>query len=451
MKSRLVEESILFVSVLKWLVLATLTGLAVGLATTGFLFLLALTIKISGRFPYTHLLLPVAFFLSALIVKYLAPEAEGHGTEKVIEAVHRRAGRIAPLVVPVKLVATIVTLAVGGSAGKEGPCAQIGAGLSSLMADLFRFDDSARRKLVICGISAGFASVFGTPVAGALFGVEVLFIGGILYDVLLPSFIAGITAYHVSASLGIEYFRHPITVMPVFNEMVLLQAIIAGIFFGICSAILIEILDLGKSLFSRLHIWPPLKGVVGGVVLVLLSLVSSKEYFGLGLESIESCLKGGSPGWYPFLWKSVFTSVTLNSGGSGGIVTPIFFVGATSGAFYAQVLGLDIPTFAAIGLVSLLAGAANTPIAASIMAIELFGPTIAPYASVACVLSFLMTGHRSVYPSQVLRVAKSASIDVHLGGEIQDAHAEYSPRESALIAFAERFFKAIGRWWRAKQ
>ena len=441
MKQKIVEETVLLVSVVKWLFLATLTGIIVGLATTGFLKLLSLAIIACDHFKYTYLFLPLAFFVSAILIRYLAPEAEGHGTEKVIEAIHRRSGKIAPLVVPVKLAATIITLAVGGSAGKEGPCAQIGAGLSSMMADLFKFDDNARKKLVICGISAGFASVFGTPIAGALFGVEVLFIGGILYDVLLPSFVAGITAYHVSSSLGMTYFQHPLEIVPVFSEVILAQAIIAGIFFGLCSVLLIETLDLGKSLFSRVKIWLPVKGLLGGAILILLSAVSSREYLGLGLESIESCLGGNSPGWYPFLWKSVFTSITLNSGGSGGIVTPIFFVGATSGAFYAQLFGLDIPTFAAIGLVSLLAGAANTPIAASIMSIELFGPAVAPYASVACIISFLMTGHRSVYPSQVLSISKSASISVHLGDEIHGMETSYKPaRDSLLYMLANRIY-----------
>ena len=116
-------------------------------------------------------------------------------------------GKIAILVVPVKLVATIITLAVGGSVGKEGPCAQIGAGLTSFFSDILKFDDHDRKKLVICGISAGFAAVFGTPIAGSIFGVEVLFVGAILYEVLLPSFIAGITAYQVSSSLGVTYFH----------------------------------------------------------------------------------------------------------------------------------------------------------------------------------------------------------------------------------------------------
>ena len=151
---------------------------------------------------FIFFLLPVGLFLSVVLTKYLAPDAEGHGTEKVIEAVHKHSGKINAAVVPVKIIATIITLASGGSAGKEGPCAQIGAGLSSIFADLFRFNESERKKLVICGISGGFAAVFGTPIAGAIFGVEVLFAGSILYDVLLPSFISGIMAYQVSKSLG---------------------------------------------------------------------------------------------------------------------------------------------------------------------------------------------------------------------------------------------------------
>ncbi len=448
MRTRVAEETILFVSIIKWVVLATIVGAIVGLATAGFLDLLAWATNLSNMSSYSFLLLPAALFLSALLVKYLAPDAEGHGTEKVIEAVHKESGKIKPAVVPVKLVATIVTLALGGSAGKEGPCAQIGAGLSSLFADLLRFDDHDRKKLVICGISAGFAAVFGTPIAGSIFGVEVLFVGAILYEVLLPSFIAGIMSFQVSSAMGIRYFHHAIDFVPVFSESFFLKVVLAGIFFGLCSIVLIESLKVGEKLSQKVRLWVPLKGIIGGVVLVGLTLVFSNKYLGLGLDTIESCLRGERPPWYAFLLKPVFTSITLNFGGSGGIVTPIFFVGATAGALFATVLELNVATFSAIGLTSLLAGAANTPIAASIMSVELFGPAVAPYATVACVISFLMTGHRSVYPSQVLSVKKSPSIQVELGQEMENIKASYKLRESGLIRRVINLVEAVDKFIR---
>jgi len=430
-KRRIAEETVLFISILKWFILATLIGVIVGSATAVFLKLLNWGVVYAKQFPYYFLLLPVAFFLSAIIIKYLAPDAEGHGTEKVIEAIHRSSGKIKAAVIPVKLVATIITIALGGSAGKEGPCAQIGGGLSSLFADLFRFDDHDRKKLVICGISAGFASVFGTPIAGALFGVEVLFVGSILYDVLLPSFIAGVTSYHVSNSLGIAYFHHPLNFVPQFSEFFFIQICLAGIFFGACALLLVEILRFGKFLSEKLKLWTPLKGIVGGVGLVVLTFVLSKQYLGLGLDTIENCLRGQVVPWYAGFAKMVFTSITLSFGGSGGIVTPIFFIGASAGSLYASWTGLDHATLSAIGFVAVLAGAANTPIAASVMAIEVFGPQIAPYAAVACVISFLMSGHRSVYPSQILSVKKSPSISVNLGGEMEDVEVQVSLRKKS--------------------
>jgi H+/Cl- antiporter ClcA len=424
MRKTVVEGSVLFISIIKWVFLASCVGVIVGISTAVFLKLLELSTGYAGGIPFYFLLLPVALFLSNLLVRYFAPDAVGHGTEKVIEAVHRHSGRIKPSVVPVKLLATIITIASGGSVGKEGPCAQIGAGLSSIFSSFLRFDDKDRKKLVICGISAGFATVFGTPIAGAIFGVEVLVVGSLLYDVLLPSFVAGIVGYQVSSALGITYFHEPISFVPMFSGLVFIKVCIAGLFFGACSFALIEVLHFSERVSKKINIWSPYKGLIGGVILVILTFIFSQSYLGLGLETIKSSLEGESVFAGAFLLKILFTSITLSFGGSGGIVTPIFFVGATAGSAFSQILGVDPSVLAAIGLVSVLAGAANAPISASIMAVELFGPSIGPYAAIACIISFLMSGHRSVYPSQMIATAKSSSIFVPKGKEMGD-HPEF--------------------------
>jgi H+/Cl- antiporter ClcA len=444
MKRKVLESSVLFLSILKWLFLASCAGVLVGLSTTVFLKLLGWGIDTAGRYEFYYLLLPAALFLSALVVKYLAPDAEGHGTEKIIEAVHKHSGKINPLVVPVKLLATIITIAFGGSAGKEGPAAQIGAAVTSTASTILKLNDQDRKKLVICGISAGFATVFGTPIAGAIFGVEVLFVGGMLYEVLLPSFVAGIVGYQVSSTFGITYFHEPLRFIPVFSSLFFIKVCVAGIFFGLCSLLMIEVLRLFERMSHQLKIWAPLKGLVAGSVLAGFAFFSSTRYLGLGLDSIKDAVEGGNVPGGAFLLKILFTAITLGFGGSGGIITPIFFVGATSGHVFASVLGYDPAVFSAIGMIALVAGAANTPISASIMAIELFGPEIGPYAAVACVISFLMTGHRSVYPSQVLSLTKSSSLVVEHGRQMKDIeNIEYQPRAKSLSELVVKVFRTM--------
>ncbi len=431
MKRRLAEETVLFVSILKWFILATVTGAIVGTLTALFIHTLNKITVSTAHFPYFFLSLPLVLFLNQILMKKIAPRADAYSTNRVIRAIHHQE-KITVLSVLKAFVGPILTIAAGGSAGKEAPAADIGAGAGSLLGGLFRFDAQDRGKLMICGVSAGFAAVFGTPIAGALFGVEVLFVGGLLYDVLLPSFIAGITAYHVSNVMGIAYFYHPLHFVPQFSEFFLIEVCLAGVFFGICSFLLIEMMRFGEKVAAKLKMALPLKGFVGGVFLVVLALLFSKDYLGLGLQGIERCLQGQGIPWYAAFMKMIFTSVTLNFGGAGGIVTPIFFIGASAGSLFAGWFGLDHATLSAIGFVALLAGAANTPIAASVMAIEIFGPRLAPYATVACVVSFLMTGHRSVYPAQILSVKKSPSISAELGDEMQDIRAQVSLRKKSL-------------------
>jgi H+/Cl- antiporter ClcA len=423
-RGELEEESVIFFSVFRWLLLAVIIGILVGTATAGFLWCLQWSSRISA-WPYYFWLLPIAMFGSIMLIKYIAPDAKGHGTEKVIEAVHKHSGKIKAIVVPVKLVATVMTLATGGSVGKEGPSAQIGAGLSSIFSDIFKLVDRDRKKLVICGISAGFAAVFGTPIAGSVFGIEVLFVGAILYDVLLPSFVAGIVAYQVASYWGITYLHQGIDLTPVFSNLFFLYILLAGIFFGLVSFLTIKTLQWTEDLAQSIRIWEPLKGLIGGIALVLLTYSFSKNFLGLGLDSIKSVLEGHPIIWYAFAMKIIFTSITLSFGGSGGIATPLFFIGATAGALFAQVFGLNVATFAAIGFVSVLGGAANAPLAASIMSIEMFGPKLASFAAIACVISYLITGHRSVYPSQVLSIRKSVYINIELGKKLDELDNEF--------------------------
>ena len=225
--------------------------------------------------------------------------------------------------------------------------------------------------------------------------------------------------------------------------MFMMKVILSGLFFGGCSIFLIEILKRGEKISGRIRLWEPFKGIIGGALLVSLALLFSTQYLGLGLDTVETCLSGGDVEWFAFLLKPVFTSLTLSFGGSGGIVTPIFFVGSTAGVTFAHIMDLNVATFAAIGLASVLAGSANTPIAASILAVELFGPAIAPYATLACVISFLITGHRSVYPSQVLSISKSPSLQVELGREIENIQTTLNLREKGVVTRALWLIKSV--------
>ncbi len=378
----LLEETTLFASLVKWTALAAGVGVLVGGSTTGFLWALGRATDAAGRLPYRLALLPLGFLAAAALVQFLAPEAAGHGTEKVIEAVHRRWGRIATKVAPVKLAATVLTIAVGG---------------------------------VVCGISAGFATVFGTPIAGSIFGIEVLFLGSVFYDVLYPSFVAGIVGYQISSHLGVRYFHERLYDIPRATEGIFVRTVLAGIIFGLVALLLVESLRRTETLVRRLPGPRALKAFGGGATLAGLAALVSPRYLGLGLDTIEAAIRGA---WVPpaaFFWKIVFTAVSLAAGGSGGIVTPIFFVGAVSGSTFGHVLGFERGTFAAIGMVSLLAAAANTPLAASIMAMEMFGADIGAVAAISCIVSFVMVGHRSVYPSQVLAMAKTPSVRIRRG------------------------------------
>jgi len=437
------EQTAIFFSVFKWVFLSSVIGIVIGATVTLFLKILAYSELSRGVLPFDfYYLLPFALVLSVWLSKTFAPTAEGHGTEKVISAIHKEDGKIDVSVIPVKTLTTVLTIFAGGSVGKEGPGAQIGAGVASFLSNLLKFRKKDRKKLVICGISAGFATVFGTPIAGAIFGVEVLIIGVIMYDVLLPSFIAGFAAFTTAQFLGIEYTYYDLHFFQdVSLDLILIfKVVVAGVFFGFISDIVITAISKTHSFIKSIKVSMYIKAFVGGTLIVILTLIVGEQYIGLGLDTIAQALSPNPSAsadlhWYTFILKTIFTSLSLGAGGSGGVITPIFYIGATSGNFFGSIISPEhIPLFAALGFVSVVAATTNTPIASTIMAVELFGIDIAHYAALSAVISFLISGHRSIFSSQILAMRKSEMLSVKIGEEVENINTSLEEHEQEKIA-----------------
>ncbi len=394
------QRKIAFLNILKWFLLALLIGVVVGIFNALFLKLLEFSIGVTNQFEYYFLVLPFALYLVNKLAK-ISPKDNDYSTNQAIASINDR--KSISLVSSLKaFFLPVITIACGGSAGKESPCADVGAGVASTISKLLSFNKQERRKLMICGVSAGFAGVFGVPISGALFGLEVLSVGTVFYEVMFPAFIAGITSFQVTHALGVNYIYHPLNLQAISLDGSLFQVVLSGLFFGIVALILIETIKLSGILMRYIGrktntFW---RCFIASGVVILIGLLTSPDYLGLTMNRIDIILSGGKAANFGFLLKIFATAFTFAGGGVGGLVTPVFFIGANSGYFFANLIGLSTSTFAALGVVSVLAGAANTPLAASIMGIELFGASIAPYAAVSCIVSFLVTGKRSIYPKQ---------------------------------------------------
>ncbi len=418
------EHAALVVTTLKWALLGAVAGVCVGWGTRAFLWSLTASTQLAGRtFPgwfRPHFLLPLALPLCVWLIRTFAPTAKGHGTEAVIAAIHQRSGKVDWLVAPVKLLATVVTLAFGGSVGKEGPCAQIGAAITSLFADVLHLEDKDRRRLVICGVGAGFAAVFGTPVSGALFGIEVLYLGRIEYPVLFPCLVAGIVSHLVCGGAPpVPTLHENLSLLG--HRTIVPLTIAFGAVFGLIALLLIETMRTLEKFLRRFERHPYRVAAAGGAALALFYLATGEEYAGLGLPVIEASLAGTAQLFaLAFFYKILATATTLEAGGSGGIVTPLFFIGATSGVALAHASGLDPGVIAAFGFVSVLAAAANTPIAAAVMGMELLPHDLGVYAALCAGTAFLLVGHRSVYASQKLGLSKSGGLEVPFDVPIGD-------------------------------
>ncbi len=401
-----------FFDLLKWIIISVFKGAVVGFSVSVFLILLEFLIKKANSLdfygiPY-YFFLPFAMGISAWIVYKTLPEAEGDGTEDIIRDSIENNKRLNFFSFTSKQIATLITIVFGGSAGKEAPAAQIGSYISLVFSRLLQLSYADRILTIITGVSAGFAVVFGAPIAGALFALEAFFSGRILYRVCVPAFISGFMAFWTMKFLNVSYIYKPIKVgfVPNFWEIeVFLKVILSGIFFGFISYIVILSIENATRFAKVIIIHPFFKGMFGGTILIILTLLFGTKYLGLGLETVYLGLSENYHATiFEPLLKILFTSITLGFGGSGGFVTPIFFVGSTAGNFFGHLVEGNIPFFAALGFVAVLSGSTNSPIASTILAVELFGSDIVHFAAIASIISYIVSSRKSVFSKEIIEI-----------------------------------------------
>ena len=345
------------------------------------------------------LLLPLAGLAVGCMYRYLGTSVEA-GNNLILDEIHDPKATIPIRMTPLILIGTFVTHLFGGSAGREGTALQTGASLADQLSRPLGLMPHQRRILLMAGISAGFASVFGTPLAGAIFGIEVLAIGHLSYDAIAPCLIAAFIGEMTTRAWHVHHTIYTVTAVPGMTITGLLYATAAGAIFGLTGMAFARathaIGRLAKSTIS----WAPLRPFFGGIlVAAAVFATGTTRYIGLGIPTIVASFSTRLPR-YAFAAKFLLTVITLGFGFKGGEVTPLFFIGATLGNALSGILPLPSSLLAGMGFVAVFAGAANTPIASTLMAVELFGAEAGAFAGIACVMSYLFSGHAGIYASQ---------------------------------------------------
>ena len=384
-----------------WLALGALIGALSGAASALFLYLLQSATNYRTGHELIVYSLPLAGWLIGLIYQRFGRSIAA-GSNLVIDTIHDAGPRLPLRMAPMVLVGTVLTHLFGGSAGREGTAVQMGASLADAVVHRFALAGPMRRHLLAAGVAGGFGSVFGTPIAGAVFGLEFIVLGRIEYDALVPALVASVVGDMTTRALGIEHTHYPAPAALALSPLVLLKWCAFAVALAATTWVFIELTHfLKKQGEKRLAL--PVRMLIGGALVVALwRLWGTSDYLGLGVPMIVRSFTDAALPPYAFALKLLLTAITLGAGFLGGEVTPLFFVGAALGNVLARVLGLPLALGAGVGLAGVFAAASNTPLALSIMAVELMGGNLFPHVVIVCVLSYLMSGERSIYSAQRL-------------------------------------------------
>lgn len=394
-------EQVIFGYILKWILITAVAGALIGSASA----LLLSSLNWATDYRESHLwiisLLPLAGLVIGLIYHYFAGTA-ARGNNFLIEEIHSAHNIIPFKMAPLVYIGTVLTHLFGGSAGREGTGVQMGGAIADFMSRIFRMHPYDRKIMIQIGIGAGFASVFGTPLAGAVFALEVIIVGRMRYDAILPIFLASFFANYACHAWGIKHTVYHITQVPGLGVDILLWVLLASVFFGLTARLFSRSIEFWSRTAKKYVAYAPFRPLLGGICIALcVWIMGTTKYIGLGVPVIVNSFSETQM-WYDSLLKLILTTFTIGVGFKGGEVTPLFFVGATLGSALSAVIPLPLSFMVGIGFVAVFAGATNTPIACTFMGIELFGVEAGIYLGVACVASYLFSGHTGIYTAQIV-------------------------------------------------
>lgn len=399
------------VALAKWLVIGGLVGLMGGVVGAAFHIGVEGSTELRLAHPWIIWLLPLGGIL--IVLMYRSLHMEGKGTNRIIESVHF--GKDVPiLLVPLIFISTCLTHLLGGSAGREGAALQIGGGIGYCTGHALRLGEKELPLSTLCGMSAVFAALFGTPLTATIFALEVISVGAIYYAGLIPCLTAATVAFLMAGLLGVAPTRFAV-VLPALEVKTLLLVALLAVGCALVSILFVRGMHWIEHLAARWLKNPYIRAVVGGFAIVGMTLLLGRDYNGAGMDVIARALSGDAShgAW---LFKILFTAVTIGCGFKGGEVVPSFFVGATFGCVAGQLIGLPGGFGAAIGLIAVFCGAVNCPVASVLLSIELFGNADSTiYFAFACAISYLLSGYCGLYSSQTILYSKLRAefINVH--------------------------------------